>query len=508
MGTNVDQKPVFRVATPSGTAEARIGRPHLAVIAAVILLSTGGYFWTYGLFPVWELIWLAPLPILWLSSRVSASTAASAAFACMALARLDMWSYFTLLHIPLWLKLLSVIEPALVLVVAVSLYRAFLRRGQPGRAVLSFPTCLVAAEYLLSFSQGTFGNTAYTQFRNLPVLQLGALAGIWGISFVVALVPAMMAALLSIHGSPRRNMALALASVAVAVLTYGFVRLSNTPPATSMVRVGFVETHVGEDVFPSSSIPIMDLMQRYADQVRRLAAVGAKIVVLPEMTASVNDRVSDLTPEIDALFEQTARSTGTQILLGIKHLTVGAAYNEGRLYSPAGALETVYRKHHLVPGAEVGTTPGTEISILSQPKGTIGVQICRDMDYPELARRYGNRGVGLILVPAWEFGPDYLWHGHMAIMRAVEDGFSMVRSAKLGYLTASDDRGRILAEKLTVPETGFTTMVADVPIRHDTTLFQIWGDWFAWLDLALLTALLVLWALPFLRSSSPIPNLE
>ena len=107
-----------------------------------------------------------------------------------------------------------------------------------------------------------------------------------------------------------------------------------------------------------------------------------------------------------------------------------------------------------------------------------------------------------MLVPAWEFGPDYLWHGHMALMRAVEDGFTLVRTAKEGYLTASDDRGRILAEKLTLPETGFTTMLATVPVRHDSTLYQRWGDWFAWVDLALLALLLVLWALGVRRSST------
>ena len=37
----------------------------------------------------------------------------------------------------------------------------------------------------------------------------------------------------------------------------------------------------------------------------------------------------------------------------------------------------------------------------------------------------------------------------------------------------------------------FTTLVATVPLRHDTTLYQSWGDWFAWLDLAVLAGLLL-----------------
>ena len=51
-----------------------------------------------------------------------------------------------------------------------------------------------------------------------------------------------------------------------------------------------------------------------------------------------------------------------------------------------------------------------------------------------------------MLVPAWDFRVDGFWHGHIAVMRAVEDGFSLVRSARNGLITVADDRGRIVAE--------------------------------------------------------------
>jgi apolipoprotein N-acyltransferase len=78
-----------------------------------------------------------------------------------------------------------------------------------------------------------------------------------------------------------------------------------------------------------------------------------------------------------------------------------------------------------------------------------------------------------------------VWHGHISIMRGVEDGFSIARAAKLGFLTVSDDRGRILAETRsnTAP---FATLIADVPTTHDTTLYLLLGDWFAWVMLAIL----------------------
>jgi apolipoprotein N-acyltransferase len=216
------------------------------------------------------------------------------------------------------------------------------------------------------------------------------------------------------------------------------------------------------------------------------------------MTAVVVDALS---PRIDALFQKTAHAAGAQVLLGVLHVTNRGTFNEARLYSSAGTVDTVYRKHHLVPVAEGRTTPGAEISVLPQRPGTIGIEICRDMDYPELARRYSASGVGLVLVPAWEFGSDELWHGHMALMRGVEDGFTIVRTAKAGFLTVSDDRGRVLAEEATSPHREFTTMLAQVPVRHDITLYQKWGDWFASLDLAWLSALL----LSFLRERSEAP---
>jgi apolipoprotein N-acyltransferase len=73
----------------------------------------------------------------------------------------------------------------------------------------------------------------------------------------------------------------------------------------------------------------------------------------------------------------------------------------------------------------------------------------------------------------------------MAVMRGVESGFAVVRSAKNGYLTVSDDRGRILAET-TSNSAPFAALLADVPAAHDQTLYLLAGDWFAWVALLLL----------------------
>jgi apolipoprotein N-acyltransferase len=105
-----------------------------------------------------------------------------------------------------------------------------------------------------------------------------------------------------------------------------------------------------------------------------------------------------------------------------------------------------------------------------------------------------------MLAPAWDFHVDAFWHGHIAVMRTVEDGFSLVRTARGGFMTVSDDRGRILAQAAS-DSAPFATLLADVPAGHNRTLFLLWGDWFGWCAMALL--ILVLGRLWFVRRSVP-----
>jgi apolipoprotein N-acyltransferase len=117
------------------------------------------------------------------------------------------------------------------------------------------------------------------------------------------------------------------------------------------------------------------------------------------------------------------------------------------------------------------------------------MEICKDMDFPGLSREYGRKGAGLLLVPAWDFTLDGWLHGRMAVMRGVENGFTIVRSAKQGLLTVSDDRGRILAQQ-DAAYVNIGTLLATAPVRHAGTFYSRWGDWFAWLNLAGLVAVL------------------
>ena len=159
--------------------------------------------------------------------------------------------------------------------------------------------------------------------------------------------------------------------------------------------------------------------------------------------------------------------------------------NQERLYSPGGELIATYNKHHMLPPFESQFTPDTKRTVLDQPSGKWGVEICKDMDFSRLSREYSQDGIGMMIVSASDFVSDGWLHGRMAVLRGVEGGFSVARSANLGILTATDDRGRLIAEQDTIMGPPFVTSIADVPVHHDATVFSRFGDWFAWLCMAL-----------------------
>jgi apolipoprotein N-acyltransferase len=67
----------------------------------------------------------------------------------------------------------------------------------------------------------------------------------------------------------------------------------------------------------------------------------------------------------------------------------------------------------------------------------------------------------------------------MAVLRGIEQGFSVIRTASQGMLTLSDPYGRIVAEAES-SEATVTTLLADAPIGSVPTAYREFGDAFGW----------------------------
>lgn len=453
---------------------------HLPLATAA---SAAAWYFGAGLHPAWILLWLAPLPVLLLAPHVRAWPAFGAAFLAAALGGLNGWGYLRAVT-PLPVTLLAIVGPAVFFGWAVVVHRGLVLRGQLLRAAFSLPVLWTAYEFIQEFSSphSTFGNLAYTQMDCLPILQIVSITGIWAVSFLVFLFPSTLAALQG--PQPRSGARRAAAVVMVlyaAVLGYGFFRLQTTPTGPR-VTVGLIASDTRGTLFPPSA-GTLRLASAYAEQIPALAAQGAQVIVMPEKIGRLS--AGDLAAG-DAILEQAAKASHVFILAGFQHMP---NLNEARLYSPDGALAATYEKHHMLPIFEGDLLPGTRRVTLDQPSGRWGIEICKDMDFPGLARQYANDGAGLLLVPAWDFVVDGWLHGRMAILRGVEDGFSIARAPKQGILTVTDDRGHVLAERVT-SAAPFTTLVASVPVANQRTVYDRSGNWFPLLDLPVALALL------------------
>ena len=408
------------------------------------------------------------------------------------LGALNLHHFFTaLIHIPLAIQIVIYATPALVFALSVLIFRALLKVQAYWTAALVFPAAYASMEYLLTLASphGTAGSLAYSQLNFLPFLQLASITGPSGMTFVLLLFSSgLVAALYAQSTAPKQALRILAASIGLigVILVLGVLRLSSSSSGPT-VKVGLIATDLPEyeDVAGEGS-PTLHLLQAYAGQAEVLAAKGAQAIVIPEKIGAIAESRS---AEADSLLQSLADKTDAVIVAGLVDDAPPLSYNQARVYAPHSATRK-YDKHHMLPPFESRFKTGTTLTTLNVPSGKWGVEICKDMDFTPLSRDYGRLGAGLMLVPAWDFVLDRFQHGHIAVMRGVEDGFSIARAARDGYLTVSDNRGRILAETRS-NSSSFATLLADVPTTHDSTIYLRFGDWFSWLTIVILAGVLV-----------------
>ena len=458
----------------------------LAIVAAAVMFYFGN-----GLDPWWPLMWFAPLPVLLFALRSKWWATAVTAAAAMMLGSLNMWNYLIhTLGAPRYAWAVIFLIMSVIFVAGVLLFRGLVLRGALWSGLLALPALWVTSEYVRNVTSphGSAGSLAYSQLKFLPFLQLASITGPWGMTFVLLLFPAAIAIGLHLRQtSPKRALQITVAGVAVvaAVLVFGAVRL--TISQTQMVKVGLITSdEKGNDTVIGPGADTERLFRAYAGQAEKLASDGAQAIVMPEKLGVTLEGKSSGT---DAVLQSVADQTGATIVAGVVHVDALAKYNEARIYVPGSAVQR-YDKQHMLPPFESNLKPGTSLTMLPRSQQKWGVAICKDMDFASPTRRYGQAGAGLLLVPAWDFVVDGTWHGHIALMRGVEGGLSIARAAKNGFLTVSDDRGRIVGE-VSSSSAPFPTLLVNVPGAHSWTVYQALGDWFPWVAISLMAFAIV-----------------
>ena len=343
------------------------------------------------------------------------------------------------------------------------------------------------------------GNTMVTL---LPIAQLVSLVGVFGLSWFVAMLNVGFAVSAMATGATRlRAAAISLGLIAV-VSVWGGMRLSsNALTSGASVTVGLIQGNIAQNDKwnPARAGMILD---RYLQLSKQAVDKGARLLIWPESSTPFlfEEDISG------GLVRGMVRELGVPLLLGSDETDPGPPerfFNSAFMLDTGGATAAVYRKIHLVPFGEyvpmqsllffVGPlveavsafTAGDRVSMLPVEGHMISTAICYEVTYPKLARQAVHEGSELLTTitnDAW-YGESSapFQHWEMAIMRAIEEGRYMVRSANTGISGIVDPYGRVMA-RTNLFET--VAVVGEARFVTAKTVYATIGDLVAYLCLA------------------------
>jgi apolipoprotein N-acyltransferase len=442
------------------------GEKTMSVLLCAVL-SGAMFYLSQGLDDVWVLAWIAPLPLLWLAygpaPRWQLFTAALAAFAMGQIYFLQSYGLFLMTT-----ALSEMFGNGVLFAATILLARCVQRRLPSGATLFAFPALWTAVEYVESLvsPHGAWVTLGYSQVAWPAAIQVASLFGAAAITFMLCLFANALA--LAAHGM-RRTAWIGL-GLCVLALGFGYARLRQSDGETvNVAALADISPAYVKAFRTGDRASGLAVTQEYAAVVRAQAAKGTQVFVTPE--AGVEQ--SAVTP-----LALAARQTASLVVVGTH--SRDPARNMAIAYLPDGKVRTYDKRHRLLPGEAI-YRPGKVSGVIG---GGRAMAICKDLDFPRTIRADAQAGIRLMAVPANDFTKDGWIHARQAILRGVENGFAVVRSAFSGLETVSDAQGRVLASAKT-DHFGMIVTRAAVPLGPGPTLYTRIGDVFAWFCVAL-----------------------
>lgn len=172
-------------------------------------------------------------------------------------------------------------------------------------------------------------------------------------------------------------------------------------------------------------------------EIKNLSKEGVKLIVLPEMWSTGYawrklGKLSERTPEILRELKK-ASGKGTVIIGSMPEMDGTNIYNTAYVID-SGKLLGKYRKIHLFAPMKEDyfLNAGNEPLLCNTSIGKIGVLICYDVRFPELARRLTLEGAEILVVPA-EWPHPRLDHWRTILKaRAIENQLFVIAANRCG----------------------------------------------------------------------------
>ena len=228
---------------------------------------------------------------------------------------------------------------------------------------------------------------------------------------------------------------------------------------------------------------VLSLRREYMEDVFRLveeaAKKGADLIVTTEAVnfsghfTKVKAIYSDLYQEMEeneksdvdipqdeeSRFAEIAKNYNVMILAGLVRKEHGKLYNSTVFWGRDGKVIDVYHKIHLAGDESKVFVPGEKLHVVDTEFGRIGMAICWDMQFPEMARGLARKGCDLIVCPTWG------WEWIYGPARAYENGIFVAAAMAVPYWMPIQDLRRpsmVITPDGVIPEVGPTDQEAIV----------------------------------------------
>jgi apolipoprotein N-acyltransferase len=472
--------------------------PHI-ITACAVALSAAAFIVAFPPSDAGALAWSALIPLIAAVWRRPSRRAFWTGYAWGVLALGGVLWWLTSFGVLVWAlaAALAALGPAAALGAAAWAGGGAFER----RAVLWTPVTWTAVEYLRGI--GSFGMPwgllGGTQHAALAVAQVAAITGVYGVTFLVALVNA--AAFLLLARSAGAVLVIGTAAAVAAVILYGSAALAVPVRADTTVavlqpaypvRMTWDPAQAARDLTKLNALTHDAAVADKASGTvsRREPAGGASLIVWPE-TASPVDIVGDQGIR-NTVGDWARRDHATLIVTSLEGASQAEPTNSAFAVAPDGVIIGRYDKHRLVPFAEAGDRPGSGPVVLPTPDGVLGIAICFESVFPEHSRAAVREGAALLAVltnDVWFDGRAApLQHTAIAPFRAIEERRFLLRASNAGPSEIIDPHGRVVAA---LPLGAQGVLKARVAPRTDLTWYAKYGDVLPWICLAASAAALI-----------------
>ena len=378
------------------------------------------------------------------------------------------------------ISLMMSIAVALVLIID----RIYSRRIKGIISTIVLPSMYVIMDYItiLTNPGGTFGALANTQ-SSLPLLQLISITGMWGVTFVIFWTASVINWLWDNEfdkNALRKTIWVYAVPVGIIIL-YGQIRLAHES-VTGTVRIASINISKNDIQHISGVHPDSvneQISNAFLENCHIAAMSEAKIVFGAETILNmISDKEGEYLEKAKAAAQKDSIYIGLPLLIYQNNNPHTLPMNKITWISPKGEVLFTYYKSKPTPGE--GSYGDGIIRYFDSPYGRIASVICFDMDFLPLVDQVRGMNIDIMLVPGNDWEDITPYHTYAASIRAIEQGFNLVRAASRGLSASFTYKGELISSQNYFTSNDIS-LYSDVPTKGSHTFYGIAGDSFAWL---------------------------